>query len=1258
MQRILFFGVLFFFYSSLLGQQKTYIVTSFGAKADGASNNASAIQTAINTASAAGGGIVIIPKGRFVTGTIEMKSNVEMRMEEGAILQGSDKRKDYDGFPHLSLIIAIKQHNISITGKGTVDGKGRELIKDILKRLEEGTLTDPDWKTKRPQETNRTSLIYFEECTDIKISDVFFKDASSWVTHYERCRNIIIDNIKLESMAYWNNDGIDIVDCKNMRITNSFINSADDAICLKSSGVNDFCDSIYVENCTLRSSANAFKLGTGSKGGFKNITVRNLTIYNTYRSAIALEAVDGGFLENIDIRNVAAKNTGNAIFIKLGHRNNDNRYSSVKNIYIGNVKVEVPIGKPDAGYELEGPLLKYPPTYKPEQGKLLSVSPWNKSAKDSTAIIYEHNVFPSSVSGLPDHPVENVVLENIEVIYNTVADKNINYFPLDSFQAITEAEKDYPEFSMFGELPVWGFYVRHVNGLTLKNITVKMKGKDFRTAYLFNDVKGFSIEKVKSEGSTAKPDIFYNNVGKADTGLLQYVQPLSGTASATTISAIKHSEAGGTEANANTIPAVTLPFAMTQWTAQTRTTEVKCQPPYYYKDSLLNGFRGTHWLSGSCTQDYGSFTIMPVAGKLKTTAKEYAVPFSHSNEITTPAYYKLTAANIVTEITSTLRCGMMQFTIQQDDSLYLLIMPNSDKAKGFVKVDAAKGEVWGYNPAHRIYQGWGEPAGLNGWFYIKIEKVITNKGTFSSNEIFSIDSIINKKDAGGFVGFKMNKGEVLRISIGTSFSSLEGAKKNLATEVGSKNFEEVLAIAKQKWETALSQIKVETNIEKDKRIFYTALYHSMQHPRLMSDVDGTYPKFAGNYELKKMKDSNYYDDFSMWDIYRAQLPLFEILKPELSNQFVQSLILKGEQGGWLPIFPCWNSYTAAMIGDHVTAYIASAYNKGIRNYDVNAAYKLMRKNAFETPATFEEYKNGMGRRALPSYLKYGFIPMEDSVQEAFHKKEQVSRTLEYAFDDYALSVIAKGLNKTDDYKKLLQRSFNYKNVFDKSVNMVRGKYANGGWIESFTADKREAYITEGTPRQYTFYVPQDIPGLAKLMGGTKQLENSLDSLFTKNEYWHGNEPGHQIPFMYNYTASPWKTQREVIKILAEEYSDGPGGLSGNDDAGQMSAWYVFAAMGFYPLNPVSGEYLLATPLFDKISIQLTDKNKFEIITYKSSAAAKFISKARWNGKVYGKNFITHSLIKQGGKLELWLTDKPTIWGSTIKSQPTGLTPSK
>ncbi|WP_462243853.1 GH92 family glycosyl hydrolase [Ferruginibacter sp.] len=739
--------------------------------------------------------------------------------------------------------------------------------------------------------------------------------------------------------------------------------------------------------------------------------------------------------------------------------------------------------------------------------------------------------------------------------------------------------------------------------------------------------------------------------------LMQYVQPLSGTAASTTISAVKHSESGGTEANANTIPAVTVPFAMTQFTAQTKQTENKCVPPYLYKDSLFSGFRATHWISGSCTQDYGSFTVMPVAGKLKTAVQEYAIPFSHTNEIATPAYYKLELLQkkIIAEVTATARCGVMRFTMLQADSLYLLITPNSDYATCTATVNASTNEVVGTNAVHRIYQGWGNKAGFDGCMYFKANKNIVASGSYIGATISNQNFTLNKKEGGVYIGFYLQKGESVELSVGTSFTSTDAAKNNYLKEIGNKNFDAVYSEATAIWEKALQQISVTTDSEKDKRKFYTALYHAMQHPRLMSDEDGAYPKFAGNYEVKQTANGNYYDDFSMWDIYRAQLPLFEILNPSLTNQLVNSVITKGEQGGWLPIFPCWNSYTAAMIGDHVTAFIASAYNKGIRNYDVNSAYALMRKNAFETPSDFNDYKNGLGRRALTSYLKYGYIPLEDSVPEAFHKKEQVSRTLEYAYDDYALSVVAKNLHKMDDYKKLQQRAFNYKNVFDASVGMVRGKFINGTWAANFNADKRASYITEGTPRQYTFYVPQDVQGLTNLLGGTKKLENALDSLFFKNEYWHGNEPGHQIPFMYNYTAAPYKTQQTVLKILDEEYSDGPGGLSGNDDAGQMSAWYVFAAMGFYPVDPVSGEYILCTPLFDKIVLQLQNNKQLQIICKRQSEKSIYIQDVKWNGKIYGKNFIRYADIMNGGSMEINLSDRFTNWGSSIKSRPSSLT---
>ncbi|MFW0717958.1 GH92 family glycosyl hydrolase [Pedobacter sp. N23S346] len=722
---------------------------------------------------------------------------------------------------------------------------------------------------------------------------------------------------------------------------------------------------------------------------------------------------------------------------------------------------------------------------------------------------------------------------------------------------------------------------------------------------------------------------------------VKYVQPFSGTSASTTMSS-QHIE-DKTERLANTIPAVAPPFAMTQWTPQTQLSETKCLAPYYYNNKKIYGFRATHWISGSCTQDYGSFTIMPISGKLKTKWAEIADDYRHDEEIASPDYYKVNLPNyqLQTEITATLRSGIMRVTALKADSVYILISPNSDQDKGFIKIDEEKGEISGYNPVHRIYQGWGQAAGFSGYFFIRIQKAFKISGSFTEGTITNQSSITNKKDIGVFAGFKLEKGEQLIITSGTSFTSVAAAKLNLEKEINTVDFDVIRAKTKAVWEESLSQINIADHDERKKKIFYTAMYHAQQHPRLFNDVDGSYPQFAGNYQTKKISKGNYYDDFSMWDIYRAQLPLVELLQPNLANSFANSLIIKGTQGGWLPIFPCWNSYTAAMIGDHSTAFLASAYNKGIRDYDINEAYRLMRQNAFEMPDS-ADYLNGKGRRGINSYLKYGYIPMEDSIPNAFHKKEQVSRTLEYAYDDYALATIAKDLGKKNDYNTLSKRALNYKNVFDAAVGMVRGKYINGNWYSPYLPDHREPYITEGTPRQYTFYVPHDMPGLISLMGGRKSLENELDSIFSKKEYWHGNEPGHQIPFLYNFTAAPWKTQKQVAQILAEEYDEGAGGLSGNDDAGQMSAWYVFASLGFYPVDPVSGIYQITSPSFNQTTISLKKGFKLNIKTIRPTKNSIYISKIILNGKILTKNQITHHQLASGGNLTFYLQEKPVL----------------
>ena len=482
-------------------------ITDFGAVADGTTDNAAAIQAAIDAATAAGGGRVLIPEGRFMSGPVELKDNVELHLERGAMLLGSPHRKDYGNAQPLSLIRGKGARGFSITGSGIIDGNGRALVADILQLLKDGVLQDPEWRTKRPVEGNRANVINLRDCSGFTIRGVTIRDASAWTCKLERCRDLWIDSVHVEALAYWNNDGVDLDNCVNAKVTHSVFNTADDAICLKSGDAGGLCENILVEDCTARSSASAFKMGTASAGGFRNITVRGLRVYDTYRSAIALEAVDGGVIENIDISDVRGFNTGNAVFIKLGKRNRDDRHSRVDGIRIRDVRVEVPAGKPDAGYEMEGPLLKYPPGYIPPAGRIVSVSPSNHSTKEKNVLLYPHNTFPASITGLPGHPIRNIVLEDVEVVYAGGGRADRAFLPIDSMHIITEAADRYPEFSMFGELPVWGLYLRHAEGVTLKNVRLTLRQDDYRPALAADDVKGLTLDGLDVKGSGVTPSL-------------------------------------------------------------------------------------------------------------------------------------------------------------------------------------------------------------------------------------------------------------------------------------------------------------------------------------------------------------------------------------------------------------------------------------------------------------------------------------------------------------------------------------------------------------------------------------------------------------------------------------------------------------------------------------------------------------------------------------------------------------------------------
>lgn len=512
MSRIIFalviiLGVVIGFDAS--AKSKKYTVTEFGAVNDGESLNTLAIQMLIDKANKKGGGTIIFPAGEYLSGSLQMKSNVNLYLEKDAILLGSTNPYDYpqiempgrpelvgrDDNSQMALLVAHKANDFTISGEGKIDGQGRALALTIDSLHHAGELIDPKYSTRRnrPHETARPKLFRFSQCENVFITDLHLYNGACWGLSFELCKNLNLDHLKVVNRAYWNNDGMDITDCTNVKISNCDVNSADDGICLKSYYPGYCNDTILIENCVIRSSASAIKFGTASYGGFKNVTIKNIKVYDTFRSAIAIESVDGGIIENIEVANIVAENTGNAIFIRLGHRGGE-KPGVVKNIHIHDIKVQVPFGKPDLNYDMRGP-----------------------------AVSFFHNPIPSSISGIPGHNVEDVVIENVEITCPGRASRGMAYVPLSRLNMVPERIKSYPEFTMFGELPAWALYVRHANGITLKNVKLILENEDYRPAFVFDQVEGIKMDQVEL------PKTKHKQVILKDTKSVKLSSPLEGT---------------------------------------------------------------------------------------------------------------------------------------------------------------------------------------------------------------------------------------------------------------------------------------------------------------------------------------------------------------------------------------------------------------------------------------------------------------------------------------------------------------------------------------------------------------------------------------------------------------------------------------------------------------------------------------------------------------------------------------------------------
>lgn len=489
MKKIYVFLLILFYSKSMLA--KDFDVLSFGAKSDGITLNTSIIQGAIDYITENGGGRLVFEPGRYVIGTIYLKSNVVLHLKKGAEITGSTNPFDYEKNKYIgwtSMIFAVKQDNIGITGEGTINGRGFITANNMVTYIHKKLVVDP-LKLDRPNETNRPQNIYFRECNNVTITGIFLKDPASWNQTYDQCKNLYVDGITVDSKAYWNNDGIDVVDCDGVVIKNSYFDAADDVICFKSHDATKICQNVVVDNCTGRSSANGLKFGTVSRGGFRNFKVTNLKIIDTYRSAITFAAVDGGIIENILVDGVKSINTGNVIFLRIGDRWSKGNKPSMNNVVIKNVYAEVPLSKPDSGYSYEGPIEDLP-----------------------------RNISPSSIVGLPQYKITNVTLSNIEIVYP--GGGNPNYAKVGTskqeLESIPEMPAAYPEFSQFKELPAWGFYVRHAEGIVFDNIVFRAKEKDYRPAIVFDDTKNIQLKnvEVKEPDSKGKKEIILHNSTK------------------------------------------------------------------------------------------------------------------------------------------------------------------------------------------------------------------------------------------------------------------------------------------------------------------------------------------------------------------------------------------------------------------------------------------------------------------------------------------------------------------------------------------------------------------------------------------------------------------------------------------------------------------------------------------------------------------------------------------------------------------------
>lgn len=713
----------------------------------------------------------------------------------------------------------------------------------------------------------------------------------------------------------------------------------------------------------------------------------------------------------------------------------------------------------------------------------------------------------------------------------------------------------------------------------------------------------------------------------------------------------------GTSGHGHTFPGATMPFGMVQLSPDTGVEGWDWCSGYHASDSSIIGFSHTH-LSGTGAPEYGDILFMPAIGKLQLKPGTKADPkagyrsrFRHESEEASPGYYAvyLLDYDIHAEFTATERAGFHRYTFPESDSAHIIIdlkhALGNDKPVALLIEVLSDTEIAGF----RKSQGWAREQDV--FFYSKFSKPFRDFGLSVDGKVQPGLKRADGKNIQAYVNFATSKAETVLVKAGISAVDIKGAKNNLDIEIPGWDFDATRRHADRAWNKTLGNIRVESDSQEKLKTFYTSLYHAHLAPNLFMEIDGSYRGI--NRKVYQAEDFTNYTVFSFWDTFRAQHPLMTILQPQRTADFIKTLLKQYDEGGKLPQFELAGNYAGAMIGYHAVAVIYDAYAKGIVDFDEEKALQAMKESAEENQPGMEYYKT------------YGFIPLDQDLYS-------VSKTVEISYDDWCIAQMAKDLNRPEDYSVYFQRARNYRNLFDTSSGFFRGRYQNGLWRTPF--GKNETSVTgtpeyvEGNAWQYTFFVPQDVNGLISLFGGDTPFLEKLDQFFYKEslessrlaldvtetigQYAHGNEPSHHIAYLYNYAGAPWKTQKIVFKILDELYSSRRDGLCGNDDCGQMSAWYVFSAMGFYPVCPGSNEYVIGAPLFDKVTINLDNGKQFRMIFNKLSRENRYIQTVTKNGQNYPKTYLTHNDILNGSEFTFEMGPEPNKnWGTDKANRP-------